>query len=247
MRTPSSIALQLLHRLRSGCFTLIILICGLTVLSGNLSAEDLRRQLENIAAERGFRIAGIELIGDEKSSNYRSKNLVNQINLLLANYNFILIRDAKDQIAQLTIVGLRVTPPERPSFPQYIKTEKFHSEHYVEAVLTGPNGQVLPLKFMVDTGASTLVLPQSLATTLGYAPDELKSVRVQTANGKTEGLTATLQTVRVGEAETEQVAVTFVEDHLLGGKKLLGMSFLGRFRMTFDGSNGLLQLEKNSE
>ena len=105
----------------------------------------------------------------------------------------------------------------------------------------------MPLKFLVDTGASTLVFPQSLASSLGYAADDLQSVRVQTANGKTMGLTAMLQSVRVGEAESERVAVTFVDYNLLGGKRLLGMSSLGRFRMTIDGNNGVLQLEKQSE
>ena len=100
---------------------------------------------------------------------------------------------------------------------------------------------------MVDTGASTLVLPQSLASSLGYEPGELKSVRVQTANGKTTGMTGILDSVRVGEAESDQVAVTFVADHLLGGKRLLGMSFLGRFRMTIDSSNGVIQLERQGE
>jgi len=48
------------------------------------------------------------------------------------------------------------------------------------------------------------------------------------------------------EAETDGVAVTFVDDHLLGGRQLLGMSFLGRFRMTIDGGSGELLLEKQS-
>ena len=166
---------------------------------------------------------------------------------MLVNYNFIISRDERNKIAKLTIVGLRVTPAVRPSPTEYIKTERHQSEHYVEAVLTGPNGRVVPLKFMVDTGASTLVLPRSLAETLGFVSDDLQSVRVQTANGKTMGSTAMLQSVRVGEAESASVAVTFVDDHLLGGKRLLGMSFLGRFRMTIDGSSGVIELEKNTE
>ena len=97
----------------------------------------------------------------------------------------------------------------------------------------------MPLKFMVDTGASTLVLPQSLAASLGYAANQLEFVHVQTANGNTTGLAAMMQSVRVGEAKTARVAVTFVDD------QLLGMSFLSRFRMTIDGSNGTLQLEKS--
>ena len=54
---------------------------------------------------------------------------------------------------------------------------------------------------------------------------------------------ASLRSVRVGDAEARDVAVTFVEDGQLGGKQLLGMSFLGRFRMTFDGRTGALEFE----
>ena len=154
---------------------------------------------------------------------------------------------SRNRIVQLTIVGLRVSPPPSPPEPRAIKTEKHQSEHYVEAVLAGPNGRPLPLKFMVDTGASTLVLPQSLAAPLGYAENQLQSVNVQTANGKTMGLTAMLNSVRVGEAESARVAVTFVDDRLLGGKQLLGMSFLSRFRMTIDATKGLLHLEKQGD
>ena len=121
------------------------------------------------------------------------------------------------------------------------------TEHYVDAELAGPNGRLLPLRVMVDTGASTLVLPRSLVEKLGFAQKHGTEVRVQTANGMTAGLLASLDTVRVGEAEAHDVAVTFVEDHLLGGKQLLGMSFLSRFRMTIDGNTGTLDLEAGAD
>ncbi len=232
---------------RSRCLALIAVLAGFTGFSGIAVAENLRWHLEALAAERGFRIEGGDLIGDEQSSSHKTGKLADHINQLLANYNFVVTRDSRDRIARLTIVGLRVSPPATAAPPDNIMTERHHSEHYVEAVLTGPNGRFPPLKLMVDTGASTLVLPRSMAVPLGFASDQLQSVDVQTANGKTTGLSAMLQSVRVGEAETARVAVTFVDDHLLGGKRLLGMSFLSRFRMTIDGSNGILQLEKQGE
>ncbi len=247
MTSPRSALPRTPHGVRSWRLALIVVLFGLAGSSGIVMAETLRWHLETLAAERGFRIEGVERIGDEQRSSHDTEKLADQINQLLANYNFVISRDSQDQITQLTIVGLRVSPPARPAAPEIIKIERRHSENYIEAVLTGPNGHLLPLKFLVDTGASTLVLPRSLAVPLGYAADQLRSVHVQTANGKTMGLTTMLQSVRVGEAETARVAVTFVEDHLLGGKLLLGMSFLSRFRMTIDGSNGVLQLEKQGD
>jgi aspartyl protease family protein len=226
--------------------TLLVGLGWVFGLPGGVAAKELRLHLESLATEQEFQIEGLGHVGDEQATRTKTKNLDKQIGLLLTDYNFIITRDEQNKIAKLTIVGLRVTPSVRPSTPEYIKTERHQSEHYVEAILTGPNGRFVPLKFMVDTGASTLVLPHSMAATLGYVSDDLQSVRVQTANGKTMGLTAMLQSVRVGEAESAGVAVTFVDDHLLGGKQLLGMSFLGRFRMTIDGSSGVIELEKNS-
>jgi aspartyl protease family protein len=229
------------------CLVFAVILGGFSASADTALAEKLRRHLETLAAERGFRVEGADLIGDEQGSSRKSDGLAERINQLLANYNFIVTRDTRNRIVQLTIVGLRAPPPASPPETKFIRTEKHQSEHYVEAVLAGPNGRPLPLKFMVDTGASTLVLPQSLAAPLGYAKNQLKSVDVQTANGRTMGLSAMLDSVRVGEAESARVAVTFVDDRLLGGKQLLGMSFLSRFRMTIDASNGLLHLEKQGD
>jgi aspartyl protease family protein len=46
-----------------------------------------------------------------------------------------------------------------------------------------------------------------------------------------------LGSVRVGDVVSEGVAVTFLPDDRLGGNKLLGMSFLGRFQVTIDDTN----------
>jgi len=59
----------------------------------------------------------------------------------------------------------------------------------------------------------------------------------------------TLDRIMVGErgltAELEDVQVAFVDDKYLGGMALLGMSFLGRYRVTFDDDNNeILLVEK---
>jgi aspartyl protease family protein len=212
-------------------------------LSSPVAAESLRAHLETLAAERGFELKGSNLIGDEDATVARSAGAADRIDQLLANYNFVVTRDPRGRIAELTVVGLRASPLVPSDVQELIETSRTRGEHYVEAIIQGPNGRDLPLNVMVDTGASTLVLPRSLIISLGYRRDHLDSVQVQTANGLTNGLSATLRSVRVGDAETAGVAVTFVDDDLLGGKRLLGMSFLGRFRVTIDGSKGLLQLE----
>lgn len=232
------------------CRLLLAAVPGLLPLSillmapASAAADTLRAQIEMLASTSGFQVRGADLIGEESGGDANSRDAAHRISQLLANYNFVVTRDSKGRIAQLTIVGMRAPPSISSVTPEEIRIKRQSAEHYVEAVVQGPNGHELPLNVMVDTGASTLVLPRSMAGSLGYSADQLRVVRVQTANGITEGLTAILQSVRVGDAESARVAVTFVDDQLLGGKRLLGMSFLGRFRMTIDGSNGFLQLEK---
>ncbi len=43
-----------------------------------------------------------------------------------------------------------------------------------------------------------------------------------------------LNSVQVGHAHVRDVAVGFIEDEKIGEQHLLGMSFLGRFRLTID-------------
>ena len=228
------------------CFVLLGALWMFPMGQARAADDSLRTQIESLASERGFQVRGADLIGEETGADANSKDAAGQISRLLANYNFVVTRDPQGRIAQLTIVGMRVSPAVSSVTSGEIPIERQSAEHYVEAVVQGPNGREVPLSVMVDTGASTLVLPRSLAGSLGYTADQLQAVRVQTANGMTEGQSAILQSVRVGDAETARVAVTFVDDRLLGGKRLLGMSFLGRFRMTIDGGNGLLQLEEQS-
>ena len=178
MTSPRSALSRTSNRMLSWCLALIVVLVGFTGSSSIVMAEDLRWHLETLAAERGFRIESVDLIGDEQKSNHKTKKLANRISQLLANYNFIISRDSQDRIAQLTIVGLGISPTATPPAPENIKTERYHSEHYVEVILTGPNGQFMPLKFMVYTGASTLLLPQSLGASLGYAANQLESVHV---------------------------------------------------------------------
>jgi clan AA aspartic protease (TIGR02281 family) len=78
---------------------------------------------------------------------------------------------------------------------------------------------------------------------LGYVEAELGEVTMQTANGLVKGRMAVLERVAVGRSVADDVAAAFVEDGALAGNMLLGMSFLGRFRMTIDKARNSITLE----
>jgi predicted aspartyl protease len=70
---------------------------------------------------------------------------------------------------------------------------------------------------------------------------------MQTGNGVTTGRLGQLVSVKVGDDQARRVDVIFVPDADLGGRMLLGMSFLGRFRVTMDAAGGGFRLEPPSD
>jgi aspartyl protease family protein len=91
----------------------------------------------------------------------------------------------------------------------------------------------IPMRFVVDTGASAVVLSVADASRLGI--DWRKGARrtMQTANGQTVGYLVKLDRLRVGGIELHDIDGVVVEQGM--GVGLLGMSFLNRVDMRRDG------------
>jgi len=88
------------------------------------------------------------------------------------------------------------------------------------------NGQ--PVKFMVDTGATSIAMSTSQAEQLGIRYKLIGSpTRVRTASGDANAYSVNLKTVRVGEISQSNIEALVVEGKP-DGPILLGMSFLGR-------------------
>jgi predicted aspartyl protease len=86
------------------------------------------------------------------------------------------------------------------------------------------------------------VLPLTLAGKLGFDRKDLEERDMQTANGKVTASYATLSGLWLGEVRIGDVAAAFIEDEKLGGNGLLGMSVLGRYKVTIDDENSRLTL-----
>jgi aspartyl protease family protein len=97
-------------------------------------------------------------------------------------------------------------------------------------------------RFVVDTGASACVLSPELATALRIHPGaRAETVPMQVVGGVTAGRRVTIASVRVGDAEVENVDAVV---HSIGPgiDGLLGNTFLGRFTVTLDPDRGVLVL-----
>jgi clan AA aspartic protease (TIGR02281 family) len=98
---------------------------------------------------------------------------------------------------------------------------------WVDAVLNGTTSA----EFVLDTGASTILLPTDLAKRAGVTPSESDpTVRMQVASGDTiEGRMVFLNEVRVGEFVVKNVEAVIIPEGAGKIPPLLGGSFLRHF------------------
>jgi aspartyl protease family protein len=95
------------------------------------------------------------------------------------------------------------------------------------------------IRFMVDTGATSVALGASDARRANVSMSNARPVMVQTANGITQGWVVTLSSVRVGDITLNEVE-GIVHQHDMP-VALLGMSFLNRMEMKRDGQTMMLR------
>ena len=228
-----------------GAIFAFVIAGGSAIAADGRSGPLLRDQIERLAAANHFEVDGLEAIGTAEAQPVTG-SLEDQLSKLLFAHDYVVLRNVAGRIDRLVIVGAHgASAVARRQSASGVTTERRGTEHYVEATLDGRDGASLRIRLMVDTGASTVVLPLSMMHLLGYDPAGLGEVKLQTANGIVAGRISLLHSVRVGDAEAGNVAATFLPDDQLGGKPLLGMSFLGRFRLTIDQTTDTLRLEPN--
>jgi aspartyl protease family protein len=92
-----------------------------------------------------------------------------------------------------------------------------------------------PVRFLVDTGATTIALPAEEARRLGIDYQKGGRILVNTANGPAAAYLVKLDTVRLGEIELHAVDAVVQEQGL--PISLLGMTFLNRVEMKRDGQS----------
>ena len=108
-----------------------------------------------------------------------------------------------------------------------------HGGHFLAAGKI--NGQ--PVKFLVDTGATDVAIPMSVAKKIGLPLG--MSFRTKTANGFGVGYETGLETIALGDIELTGVKAS-VSDGLTGEEILLGMSFLRNTKVETE--NGVMRI-----
>ena len=230
----------------------LVLCCSLLAVSSQHVSADLRGQLLDLADAHGFMVQGLGVV-EAEADKAVGGDLHQQLKQILRSYSYIIVEDADGGITKVLILSREmsggsdfddtpvvsnvITPGE-----YYIPTRHRGTHQIVEAVLVGPGQAPLTVSLMVDTGASTVVLPKSMIGQLGFTADELRDGWTQTANGRVRTRMGTLRSIDVGGATVRDVTVTFLDDSRLNGARLLGMSYLQHFRMTIDDANSRIIL-----
>jgi aspartyl protease family protein len=108
-------------------------------------------------------------------------------------------------------------------------------QFHIQATVDGTT-----VRFILDTGASEVMLSTADARRLGIDPGSLSYTRsYQTANGRVMGAPVVLKSVDIGPIHMTDVAASVLENPT--DMSLLGMSFLNRLKgYQVQGSNLIL-------
>ena len=211
-------------------------------------AEDLRAQMLELATQEGFLVSGLDQIDeDAPARKLLAKDPARRISVLLSDYNYMLLHDRKGGVRELWI--LEPKPTTAAMVGRYaVGTTRRGRHHLVETALTGPNGRRQTMALTLDTGATTIVLPREMIELLGFQDKDLRDGWSRTVGGRVPVKLGRLKAVKVGHALAKDVAVAFLAGQPAApGEEfaLLGMSFLGRFRLTIeDAQNQIILMAK---
>lgn len=107
----------------------------------------------------------------------------------------------------------------------------------IEALVDGTR-----VRFLVDTGASDIVLSPADARRIGFDPDQLRFTGVaETANGRVRTAAVRLGSIEIGPIRFDDLPASVNQAAMRGS--LLGMSFLERLR-SFEIRDGALILRR---
>ncbi len=105
---------------------------------------------------------------------------------------------------------------------------------YVTAQVNGT-----PVEFVVDTGASSVVLTREDARDAGFNPATLRYLgRAFTANGEVATAEIRLESFQLGDFRDTNIEASVNAGEMSGS--LLGMSYLSRYRIEIDGNRLIL-------
>jgi len=127
---------------------------------------------------------------------------------------------------------------EKSVVTEKINLRREGNSFYATVVINGSHTH----EMIVDTGASSMVLPHKEAVEFGVnVDDSLPTTTAVVADGsKVKSKVATLDTVRVGQFTARNVRCLILPESARNASSLLGMTFLGKFNFAINGTELVL-------
>ena len=141
--------------------------------------------------------------------------------------------------ARAAMVQTKAQAPEPTRSGHTLTLDSDRQGHFqVEARIEGRR-----LAFVIDTGASLVILRESAAAQVGIHPRPVDyTATVATANGKVKAARTKLDRVELGDITVFDVSALVLPDEVLS-QNLLGVSFLSKLRR-YEYANGRMVLEQ---
>jgi len=239
-------------------FQLIVLVMLCLVLQVSAIAEDepvsddtsqqwervnVEETLHSLAEQHDLLILGIDKTMDAEAV-ISNESLPIMIKRLLKDFNYMEERDDKGDLLKVNIIGQKGAPSEQNG-NTLVDTEQENGHHKIKVGLTGTNGIRHDVMLLVDTGADVVVLEEAMIDVLQLDRKKMTKQVVKTANGETEALKGKIPVVEIKSQKEKMIDAAFLSKEKLGGQQLLGMSMLGKFKITLDDLNGEMLLIPN--
>jgi clan AA aspartic protease (TIGR02281 family) len=199
--------------------------------------------LHTLAEQHDLLILGIDKTMDAEAV-ISNESLPIMIKRLLNDFNYMEERDDKGDLLKVNIIGQKGAPSEQNG-TTLVDTEQENGHHKIKVGLTGTNGVRHDVMLLVDTGADVVVLEEAMIDVLQLDRKKMTKQVVKTANGETEALKGKIPVVEIKNQKEKMIDAAFLSKDKLGGQQLLGMSMLGKFKITLDDLNGEMLLIPN--
>lgn len=144
----------------------------------------------------------------------------------------------------------RVRVPVRAPEPVPWQADEYRIPFYKAPgggiIVQGILDDTVSVNLLFDTGASHMVISETLASQLKPSSHDIRKIKVHTAGGSIEARTSMIAKVALGDVFKENVPalVTERDTRAQGFDAILGLSFLRDFKATVDYQNSEIILKR---
>lgn len=199
-----------------------------------------RDELRAGEAEYSERLLKMRALVGEIEKSLRSAQQVREVEIALQVIATRFATPTKLEVDPiLDPLDRRLRKLEESVFEKTLSLETVGSGLAVEAVI----GQE-PVRMVVDSGASLVLIPRELAEKLELKPAvDAKALRMVTADGREiPASEIIIPRMRIGKFVAENVRGAILSESLPGAQPLLGLSFLEKFRFEIDAAGKKMTL-----